>query len=86
MKEVERRAEEGEYIKLIPCDSLYPFNRVGDILKVHQSFSKTVTVLPKDHPRFCIKHFALLEWPYCNDEYVVLEGYEPEEAAVVEPR
>lgn len=78
MEEVKRKANPGEYIKLTN-DARFNFNRTGDILKVHSVFeSGTVGVLAKDHPRDTCGS-GDYEWYYCISDYVVLEGYTPEE-------
>lgn len=73
MEEVKRKANPGEYIKLTN-DAGFVFNRAGDILKVHSS-DDLVRVLGKDHPRDTGDDNY--KWSYTENEYVVLEGYEP---------
>ena len=79
VREVKRHAEVGEYIKLTRRD--YTFGKVGDILLVSVTVGRNkgfVGVWRKHHPqRSGVGESET--WMYLPDEYVVLEGYEPEE-------
>ena len=82
VKEVKRKAEVGEYIKLVHCD--YAFNDVGDILKVDQAeLPHVVDVYGRNMPnqeKYTGYEFNPdYSWSYCESEYVVLENYKPEE-------
>lgn len=73
VKEVKRYAKPGEYIKIVNpngcCSNEY---KKGDILKVVEYSGKRTT--PD------MAYYKDEIWKYANaDEYVVLEGYEPDE-------
>ena len=78
VKEVQRQAKAGEYIKLIKND--YIFNEVGDILKVTSTDGIGVCVSTENQPRKDkICDARAFPWYYSTNEYVVLENYTPPE-------
>ena len=78
VKEVERQAKVGEYIKLIKKD--YDFNEVGDILKVTSTDGMGVCVSTENQPhKDKIYSDCVFPWYYINNEYIVLENYTPPE-------
>lgn len=83
VKEVKRVAKVGEYIKL--TETLFTFDEVGDILKVKEVHSDKIVVNGMDHSGLNTRNIEVYKTEdrnYWNDdcEYVVLEGYVPENA------
>lgn len=74
MREVNRRAKVGEYIKLI--DTQYTFDEVGDILKIDCTNGTLPCVLGKNHKRKTGDNNE--KWSYPDYVYVVLEDYKEE--------
>lgn len=67
VREVKRRAKKGEYVKIIDAECSFGNYKTGDILKII------------DDSGFYIKYgCGCGEWLYDN-EYVVLDGYKPDE-------
>jgi hypothetical protein len=67
---VDRPVKKGDYVRLV--DTEYTFNKVGDILKIHDEWGTGVHVLAKDHPRDtgmgeCFK------WCYLPKDFEVVE-------------
>ena len=79
IKPVKRPAKAGEYIMIV-SDNVFTHNMIGDVLKVNRYNGSCAEVLPKDHPKERnVRSSAKSDghWNYCNNEYVVLEGYKP---------
>lgn len=79
IKPVKRTAKAGEYIMIV-SNNVFTHNMIGDVLKVNRYNGHCAEVLPKDHPKERnVRSSAKSDghWNYCNDEYVVLEGYKP---------
>lgn len=79
IKVTKRAAKSGEYIMLVK--ESFPFNEIGDVLKVNHYNGDCAEVLPADHPERESLYSSYVEldghWNYTKNEYVVLEGYEP---------
>ena len=79
IKPVKRTAKAGEYIMIV-SNNVFTHNMIGDVLKVNRYNGNCAEVLPKDHPKernVLSSTQADGHWNYCDDEYVVLEGYKP---------
>jgi len=79
IKEVKRHAKIGEYIKL--TKQAFVFSKIGDVLHVTSHGYSCAQVLGKDHPRPTRDNDE--KWNYIDAEYVVLEGYIPENKPAV---
>lgn len=73
-KEVKRRANVGDYIKL--TNSIFSFDEKGDILKIDGLKEDLFYVLGKNHLRDT--KFPNHNWTYVEEDYVVLEREEKE--------
>ena len=84
IKPVKRPAKAGEYIMIVSND-VFNHNMFGDVLKVNRHNGSCAEVLPEDHPKernVRSSTEADGHWNYCNNEYVVLEGYKPQKKFV----
>lgn len=77
-REVKRKAEVGEYIKIVKATGAHDLYENGDIFKVYKvagGFSGVYCDMPKKITSRCIKDNGnILIW---DSEYVVLENYTP---------
>lgn len=75
LKAVKRAAKPGEYIVLVKNGS-FSFDDIGNVMKVYKTVGEVTVCLSSEFVVFQEKPDKGL-WSYFQDEYVVLEGYEP---------
>jgi hypothetical protein len=70
-KAVDRPVKKGDYVRIVRCG--FGFNKVGDILKVHEPHGTGILVLDKHHPRSTGYSVDDYEWCYCKEHFEVVE-------------
>lgn len=75
LKAVKRAAKPGEYVMLVKNGG-FSFDNIGNIMKVYKTVGEVTVCLSSEFVVFQEKPNNG-SWSYLQEEYVVLEGYEP---------